>query len=253
MKPRHGITRLFASCFALSAAIAQQPAAPGDPPSPLTPAEQKAADMRMPQLDRSALTPDARKNYPMVSESEKNPFTGSATKVTDQMMPAEPVTEEKKIRRVLANLRVSGISQSSSGPRVVLGSLPLGEGDELPKLFAGQSERLKVKSITERDVVLVFVEPETSRKERSIGVRFDLDAQTNSISLLVGEAFLKVVPLDKDGAALLPVLTNVSAENFLKVAEGQDLRSLVERRTELFDAPAELAPPPDPPDEGKPR
>lgn len=234
MKPRACIAPLMFLCFVLAgAAVAQQGAAPGAP-SQLTPAEQKAADMRLPQLDRSALTPEAREPLE-VQESEKNPF-GMVTKVADQMVPAQPVTEEIKIRQVLSNLRVSGLSGSSDGARVMLGSLSLGVGDELPRLFAGQVERLVVKSITDRGVVLVFVEPEASRKERSIGLPIDLKPRVDS--LLVGEAFIKLVPLDGEGTPVLPPLEHGAVQKSLEAARAQDLRSMVERQTELLNAPA---------------
>jgi hypothetical protein len=205
-------------------------------PVSLTPAEQKAADMRLPQLDRSALTPESR-TPERVEESDRNPF-GMVTRLLDQMVSAEPVSEERKIRQVLSNLRITGFADSSAGRRVLLGSLALGVGDQLPQLFVGQVERLKVKVITDRDVVLQFVESDASRAERNIGLRIDLKPGEQPLSLLVGEAFLKAVPLDQDGNPQLPPLESETVNDALKAAIEQDLRGVVERQTELFDAPA---------------
>lgn len=230
-------TLLFlALCAVLSVGMARaQAPAPGAPPQ-LTPEQQRAAAMRLPALDRSALTPDERKRKKLkVEETERNPF-GMVSKVADRTISAEPVSEQKRIERVLRAMRVAGLSDSPSGPRVMLGSFSLGVGEELPPLFFGQVERLAVKSISDRGVLLVFVEPEDSRKERTVGLSFDLRPQVNS--MLVGEAFTKMVPLDKDGSPVLPPLQREAAEKMLEAAEAQEFQGVVERRVELFNAPA---------------
>jgi hypothetical protein len=226
---------VWCALLALNVAMvrAQQAAAPGAPVQ-LTPAEQKAADMRLPDLDRSDLTPDSRQ--PMkVEEGERNPF-GMVTKVLDQMVSAEPVSEERRIRQLLSNLRVAGVSESPTGRRVLLGSLSLGEGDVLPRLFVGQVEKLQVKSINDRGVVLSFIESDTSRDERSIGLPIDIKPRVNS--LLIGEAFVKSVPLDEEGSPQLPPLQLDTVRSALEASEAQGLQSLIERRTELLNAPA---------------
>lgn len=222
-------------------AFAQQVPAPGAPPQ-LTPAEEKAADMRLPQLDRSALTPEARAKYRVVKEGDKNPF-GMVANVIDQMLPAAPQSEEEKIQTVLRAMRVTGLMESPSGPRVLLGSLSLGVGDSLPKLFADQLVQLKVKSINNRGVVLSFVQHGDSQAEKSIGLPIDLVGSNSErvSSLLVGEAFLKVVPLDQEGNPVLPPLQNEAAQKALEAAEAAGFQSIIERKTELLNAPAEPA------------
>lgn len=215
------------------AAGAQEGAAPGAPKE-LTPAEQKAADMRMPRLDRSALTPESREPV-KVEETDLNPF-GMVTMVMDQLVTAEPITEEKRLRQFLSNLRVSGYSESNGRRRVLLGQLAVGEGDRLPPLFAGQAEQLFVSSITDRGIVLKFVESDTSKQERTIGLPIDLRPRVDS--LLAGEFFLKVVPMDGDGNIALPALEHDAAKGLVESAKETDLQSLIERRTELFNAPA---------------
>ncbi len=225
---------LLAVPLAGSTAYAQQP--PPGTQQQLTPEQQKAAAMRLPELDRSALTPDERRRKKLeVDQTERNPF-GMVTRIADQMLPAQPPTEDKKIQQVLRNMRVSGIADSSSGPRVLLGSLSLGVGDYLPRLFANQVEKLVVKAINDRGVVLTFVEPENSRRERSIGLPIDLEPRVNS--LLVGETLMKVVPFDGEGNPSLPPLQNDSALKSLEAAEAQGFQSILERQTELLNAPA---------------
>lgn len=226
------------AAFFVGIVRAQEPA-PGAPPQ-LTPEQQRAAAMRLPILDRSALTVEERKRKKvLVEDTERNPF-GMVSKVADRTTSAEPVSEQKRIERVLRAMRVAGLGGSVAGPRVMLGSLSLGVGEELPPLFFGQVERLVVKSISDREVLLVFVEPEDSRKERTVGLSFNLRPQVGS--MLVGEAFTKMVPLDKDGTPVLPPLQREAAQKSLEAAEAQDFQGMVERPVELFNAPAASAP-----------
>lgn len=202
--------------------------------APLTPEEEKAADMRMPDLDRSGLLPELRQPE-KVEDEERNPF-GVAAKVFEQFVGPAEVSEQQRLQQVLSNLRVSGVSVSGNSRRVLLGSLAVGEGDELPPLFAGQVEKLVVKSITDRGVVLRFVENQQSKSERTIGLSFNLSPRVDS--LLVGEAFRKVVPLDEEGSVLLPALESDTAQAVLRNAENQSLRGMVDRPTELLNSPA---------------
>lgn len=225
---------LVCCCLMASSAAAQQGRAPGAPVQ-LTPAEEKAADMRLPRLDRTDLTPDSREPV-KVKETERNPFSFVAV-ATDERVPAEPVKEETKLRQLFTNLRVTGFSDAPGGRRVLLGSLSLGVGDEVPRLFSGQAEKLSVQAITERGVVLKFLETDGSRDERSILVPFDIKARRPN-ELLVGEVFRKVVPISDEGESQLPPLGMQAAKAALDAAKSQDLRSMIPRRTELMDSPA---------------
>jgi len=224
-----------ATCLSVATSKAQQPSPAPTPP--LTPAEEKAAALRLPQLDRSGLRPDDRKPE-YVKESERNPF-GVVSKMADQMVAAEPMTEQKKIQQVLRAMRVAGVSQSSSGRRVMLDSLSLGVGGELPALFYGQVETLLVESIDNGKVVLVFGKADPAGSKRRIVLPFDMKPEVDE--LLVGEFFTKAVPLDGDGAPAFPAMTNAAAQAAFDAAEKQQFQSLVERQTELLNAPAEPA------------
>ena len=231
----HLVILFCALCLFAAGATAQQ-ASPSSTP-PLTPAEEKAAALRLPQLDRSGLRPDDRKPED-VKESERNPF-GVVRRAADQMVAAEPMTEQKKIQQVLRAMRIAGFSASAAGPRVMLDSLSLGVGDELPALFYGQVETLLVESIDNGKVVLVFGKADPAGSKRRIVLPFSLKPEVDE--LLIGEFFTMAVPLDGEGAPAFPAMTNAAAQAAFDAAEKQQFQSLVERQTELLNAPAEPA------------
>lgn len=229
--------QLFPALAVFWAALAFASAQPAPSPTapPLTPAEQKAADLRLPQLDRSALSPDARKPVE-VKANERNPFAGMG-KVSDEAVPlAQPVTEQKRIERILRAMRVGGVVESAQGRRILLGSMSLVSGEEVPRLFVNQVETLMVDSIDDRKVVLRFSKPDPSGGKRLIILPFEITPEVEQ--LLPGEVMVKTVPLDADGLPVFPALTNASAEAILKAAEQQEFRGLVDRQTEMFTAPA---------------
>lgn len=243
---------ILALCFLPAgplAVCAQAPVAATPEPAPVPSSfeQQKEKELRGPPLADaylSALTPQAREmtDFVDIKESETSPF-GMVANVIDQRLPAAPQSEEEKIQTVLRAMRVTGLMESPSGPRVLLGSLSLGVGDSLPKLFADQLVQLKVKSINNRGVVLSFVQQGDSQAEKSIGLPIDLVGPNSErvSSLLVGEAFLKVVPLDQEGNPALPPLQNEAAQKALEAAEAGGFQSIIERKTELLNAPAEPA------------
>lgn len=233
MKAAHGAALLISAVFLGTAPDgAGQTAASAEPEAAATP--QGPADLRVPDLDRSFITPDSR-DYTAIKEDEINPF-GMVTMMLDQMVKTETVTEEKRLRQILTGMRVSGIGGSEESMSAQVGSVLVRQGDLLPRLFAGQAEKLRVRSISDRGVVLEFIERNNNKEPRTIGLPVDLRPRVDSF--LAGEAFLKVIPLDADGAVLLPPLELDAAKAALQAAEQQDFRSLVERRTELLNAPA---------------
>jgi hypothetical protein len=111
----------------------------------LTPEEEKARDMRMPELDRTALVPEKREPA-LVTEGERNPF-GLVALPPEEVEETETIqaeTEEMRLRRILGNMRVSGAGGTSGSYRVVLGSMQLKQGETVPMIFADQAEVLRV-------------------------------------------------------------------------------------------------------------
>lgn len=211
----------------VSPAVAQQE---------LTPAQQKAADLRLPELDRTALLPEMRSPSD-VREGERNPFGNvSLPPPEEEAREAEPTqveTEEMKIRRILGNMRITGLSGTPGDYAVLLGPLVLRQGEELPRLFNDQAEILRVTSVTDRDVVLTFAEKDPNLPPRTIGLSIDLKPRVHS--LLVGDLFAKTVPFDKKGAPDLPYLESPQIKALLEVLEKQQgLESMIERRRELM-------------------
>lgn len=202
----------------------------------LTPAEQKAADMRLPQLDRSALVPE-RREPATVLEGERNPF-GLVSLPPTEIEETETIqaeTEEGRLRRILGNMRVTGLSGSSGGYRVVLGSMQLRQGERLPKLFADQAETLTVTKITDREIVLSFAEKDPQIPPRTIGLGFDLRPRPQS--LLPGDIFGKLVPFTAKGAPDLKPLELPAVKSITEAAEAGGLQGLTERSFELMGEP----------------
>lgn len=209
----------------------------------LTPAQQKAADLRLPELDRTALLPEMR-SPAEVRPGERNPFGLVSVPPPEEEKTAEPVkaeTEEMKIRRILGNMRVSGLGGEPGNYTVLLGPLKLRTGEELPRLFANQAEVLRVASITDRDIVLTFSEKDPNLPPRTIGLNIDLKPRVHS--LLAGDLFTKAVPFDKKGAPDLKPIETQQVKDLLDALKKQEFQSLVDRRTELM---GEASQPPSP-------
>jgi hypothetical protein len=205
----------------------------------LTPEEEKAADMRLPDIDRSGLLPELRKPRD-VAPSERSPFGGTVRVLESLAGPSEASVAEQLGWLLRGQFRVSGISESARGRRLLIGPFAVGKGDQLPPLFANQVEQLVVKEITDRTATFAFVSNgETATKPQDITVNFDLRPRVDS--LLVGEAYRKVVPVDAEGTVALPSLESAGADAVLKGAEEQDLRGWVDRPTELLNAPAVIS------------
>lgn len=202
----------------------------------LSPAEQKAADMRLPELDRSALEPE-RREPAAVEAGERNPFglVSVPEREAEEIEPLAAETEEMRIRRILGNMRVSGLSGLPGSYRVLIGSVRLGVGDEVPRLFADQGEVLRVQSITEREIVLVFNEKDPNLPPRSIQLGFEL--QPRPRSLLAGELFRKLVPFDKKGARALKPLEVPAVQAIVDAAEAAGLQSITDRSYQLMGEP----------------
>lgn len=213
----------------------------------LTPEQQKALDMRMPELDRSALEPQKRAPVEVTGE-ERNPFgLLSVPPQEEEEVKIEVETEEMKIRRILGNMRVAGLSGAPGSYRVVLGSMQLAEGDIVPRLFANQAERLRVEEITDRQVILTFVERRQQQDlpPRSIGLGIDLAPRVRS--LLPGEVFTNVIPFDQKGAPAMEPLKTEAVESIVeRIKTNQLTEALTDHRRAFLGegfAPATNEPP----------
>lgn len=215
----------------------------------LTPAGEKSADMRIPELDRSALEPEKRTPVDVLP-GERNPFGLLAVPPPEEKeaVKIQIETEEMKIRRILGNMRVTGASGEQGDRRVLLGSMLLGKGDTVPRLFQNQAEVLRVDDVTERSVVLSFLErkQQSDQPPRTIALGFDLQPRVRS--LLPGELFTSVVKFDEKGAQTTPPIKTESVESILKQFDTNHLtEALIDHRRALLGEatyPAKYEPPP---------
>ena len=104
---------------------------------------------------------------------ERNPFArrGPATETT--FVEEDTESEESKLRAILEAMKVSGFTRSDNGNSVLLGYLRLEPGMLLPPLRENQTEQLRVVSIDEQQVELLFVDPPERQLNRTIRLRFD--------------------------------------------------------------------------------
>jgi hypothetical protein len=203
------------------------------PTNALTPEQQKALDMRLPELNRAALEPEERVPE-KVADGERNPFgILSVPKQEEEKPELKEETEEMKIRRVLANMRVAGLFGSPGSYEVLLGGFLLRVGQDVPRLFYDQAERLVVDDITERQITLRFVERDRSAADsRKLAIYYDMNPRVRSF--LVGELWNMVVKFDDQGKMAFQPVPTSSAAGILKAFENQQLREA------LTDSPREL-------------
>jgi len=205
----------------------------------LTPEEEKRADMRLPDLDRSALEPEKRTPVD-IKPDERNPFgllSVPPPEEQEETVKIEVETEEMKIRRILGNMRVVGMAGQPGSYRVMLGSMKLAKGDIVPRLFANQGEVLRVEDISERQVLLSFVERKQPQQmdlpPRMVGLGIDLAPRVRS--LLPGEIFTSVVQFDAKGAPAMEPLRTDGVESILQQFKTNRLtESLTDHRRALL-------------------
>jgi hypothetical protein len=201
----------------------------------LTPAEQKAADLRLPELDRSALEPEKREPSE-VGLAERNPFARDLPPPERLSDLPQFETEEARIRRVLGAMRVSAISGSPGNHQVLLGPMLLKEGSAIPKLFSNQAEALKVGSITDREIKIVFEERSDDLEPRTLVIGFDLRPKLTSV--LPGELYEAIVPLKAKGGKDYEPLPSAGAQAVIVGLKGADLQSMLDRSRELMGDPS---------------
>ncbi|MBE2181742.1 MAG: hypothetical protein IAE97_14865 [Chthoniobacterales bacterium] len=200
--------------------------------TPLVPPPSPAAAPLGPRPDRALLGPQSFTSLTVVG-NERNPFgLVSVPEPESGAVAGVAETEEAKIRRVLANMRISGMSGAPGDYSVLIGPLMLREGELVPQLFADQAEVLRVKSITEREVTFTFVESDSSLEPRTFGVSVDVAPKVRS--LMPGDVFLEFVAAGPEGEAALPPIKTSGVEDFLQGAEEQKHESMVDRSLELL-------------------
>ncbi len=199
----------------------------------LTPEQQKAFDMRLRDLDRSALEPQKRELVEVAAD-ERNPFGLLAVPREEEAEVIQEETEESKIRRVLANMRVNALIGDRGSYSVVLGSFLLTKGDEMPRLFQDQAERLMVEDVTDRRIVFRFVERgQRDIEPRKLAIYYDLKPRIRNF--LVGELWTSIIKFDDKGNIASQPVPTASAAGIMKAFENEQLReALVETPRQLL-------------------
>jgi hypothetical protein len=208
----------------------------------LTPEQEKMADMRIPELDRSFLEPEKR-TPTEVPEDERNPFGFLAVAEPEEQAEVKsPVeSEEVKLTKVFQNMKVGGVSGSRGSYRVLLGSMALKKGDPVPQIFHDQVEQLVVDEIADGKITLRFVERIESDAPRTIPIPFprglsmsNNDGSPRVRALMAGELFLGVVKFDGNSIAMDPIPTT-SAKGVLESFSNEQLtEALYEGRRQLL-------------------
>lgn len=108
-----------------------------------------------------------------VSSSERNPFGKKPPKKVEQAkVPVE--SEESKLREVISELPLAGVVEARGGVKVLLGSIAIQNNDMLPVLISGQTEQIRVISVTAKEVVLGFVDADGTANSRKVRLNIDL-------------------------------------------------------------------------------
>jgi hypothetical protein len=203
----------------------------------LSPEEEKRAALRMPDLDRTALEP-GRRQPKDVKPGARNPFGLLAVpppEEEEKEVKIEVETEEMKIRRILGNMRVAGLAGEPGNYRVMIGSMKLAKGDTVPRLFANQGEVLRVDDITDRQIVLSFVDrkQQSDVPPRTMGLGIDLAPRVRS--LLPGEVFTSVIKFDEKGAQAMEPLKTEAVESVVQRIKKDNLtEALTDHRRALL-------------------
>lgn len=229
--PRHSPSRRPAARVLLSIVTGCSLAVvPSRAQDQFTPQQQKARDMALPALDRSALKPTSREEAEILP-GERNPFGLVSGAPAPQGAPVAE-TAEQKLRRTLGSMRIGGLTGSPGSYRVLLGPMSLTEGDLLPRLFSTQAEVLRVEKITDKEVSLVFVEKDTNQPPRTVGLAIDLKPRVKS--MMAGETFNKLVTFGANGEPAVPPLAVPGVQGYMEGAQASQLQSLVDRPFDMM-------------------
>ncbi len=117
---------------------------------------------------QSAPTPEGeeapeRVQYTLILPEEKNPEIvkpeeNSPFEVTAGEAEMDADSEENRVRDILLRMPAVGGGSGANGMRVMLGSMRLQAGQEVPPVLPDQQVLLKVKSVTPTAIELIWVE-----------------------------------------------------------------------------------------------
>lgn len=148
----------------VAGSLAELPAQPAPPPAP------------PPSLDAPTALLPSRRQPVIVSPEETNPFSQKVAP-SAQMVFEEVETEEVRIRNIINDMPFAGLAEDGDSRRALIGSLALGEGDEVPPILPVQAERVVVVRVTGEEIEFGFLERNGKLGARTFTRRFSLAPQ----------------------------------------------------------------------------
>ena len=112
------------------------------------------------------------KSPDLLRSRERNPFTRRETKLTE--VAEDRASEETQLRALFKAMSITGVIRGGGEVKVLLDNLILEQGRSIPPLLDGQTERLVVGAITDRQVEINFVESDEHAEPRKIFIGIDL-------------------------------------------------------------------------------
>jgi hypothetical protein len=115
--------------------------------------EAETEESEAPERVKYALVLPSEKTPELLKADENNPFEVSGS---DGLKEVD--TEENRVRDILLSMPAVGGGSGPEGMRVMLGSMRLEVGQEVPSVLPDQQVMLKVKAITAHSIEMVWVE-----------------------------------------------------------------------------------------------
>jgi hypothetical protein len=115
--------------------------------------ETETEESESPERVKYALVLPTEKTPELLKADENNPFEVSGS---DGLKEVD--TEENRVRDILLGMHAVGGGSGPDGMRVMLGSMRLEVGLEVPKVLPDQQVMLRVKAITAHSIEMVWVE-----------------------------------------------------------------------------------------------
>ena len=186
---------------------------------------------------QNALLPTGRK--PVVLQSgTRNPF-GQVVTAQEPVATEAAESEEMRLRRIIALIKVGGMSGPHEKLRVLLGSLLLKSGDTLPPLIPDQREALQVTSINKDAITLTFVDKDTTVEPRLVRIPIKIAASVSkmfygeAVESLEGVHFKAANTATAAHTATEPLQLK-GVQDFIDGSKAADLRNVKERKVELM-------------------
>lgn len=225
MKPIPTLLSVSTLLLLQGAALAQQMSPPRDM-LPESNAQPQKTNGKTAPIKFALIMPDD-KTSEKVTDNERNPF--SRNEDANKGLVVKASNEENIIREQLLKLRVVGQSPGSrGGMRVMLGDMILSEDQVVPQVLPDQTLNLRVGSIREDAIELVWVEKKnTGMPPRTLTIPMDLrpkvryQLQGQPVSDGKDAKGAKTGTASRMGQQVLPGLTQLQSESPKRTASLQ--------------------------------